>query len=224
MKFSLFSLIAIVFFSGIIFNAWLLWSRNQQTTAEIIQLRADSKILESELNSLSEIEQAQKYQIASVGESVSILERPEPKENPREFLKTFLLHVPESQEVTVQLAFESMRYGNRSGDFDSTESTRIGIPAGDSKLVVRFIPIANGKSKKPDWFLKILLNDQEVVSRKYIDSNPARSPSVSWNIYRFDPQKNYSAAEKLPEFLSIHPQSSKSAVKLSLVRTSQSGE
>lgn len=163
-----------------------------------------------------------KYQITPKNDTFSVLERPEFKENGGEFLKTYLLHSPDSQELAIQVEFKPSSYArNATMDFESTDDIRISIPHGGSRLVVAFTEIQQ-ETPDQEWYLKVFLDDAEVVSREFVGVSPRMGLQQSTNIL-LDPQRDFTSKDKLPLIAQFQPMFSKSEVQVSVVRV-ESGE
>jgi len=245
LKFSLYSLILFVFFSALICNAMLLWSKHQKLTESVAKLKSEIAVSESNLVANVEIEsqyrdlvatvenlehanpqilsrfnahKEARYQITPEVDSFSILERPEIKEQSQRLFKTFLFNVPDSQSLAVHVDFKPHAYDETgSGDYVSTDSIQIQLPNGASKFSVVFSAKASEPSVQPKWFLKIILNGQEVLSREYAAEEPIEGYGSS--NFPFEAQRNYSSEQKLPILMRFHPSGSKSIVQLNIVKS-----
>lgn len=249
MRFSLFSLIVLLFLAALTTNFLLLRIHTRESTSnaadfeektaalaadmpdpELVKAKHQTLTANNELlteTSALLLERFvdhtdSKYQIVPKEDHFSVLERPEYKNDEYVYLKSFLLYAPESQQMQIQVEFQPNRFAEAGArDFKSTEDTQFAIPHGVSELVVAFTKIKQENSNQTNWYLKIFLDDAEVISRLFENSDPSRGYSSS--IFYLDPQRDYAANDKLPRLVRFRPAHCKSTVQLS-VRRVEPGE
>lgn len=244
MKFSLFSLIVLILLAALTINFLLLQDRYHKSIANVSDIEAKTEALAKILPDKEKIKEQHrsltvnnelqtetstllherfvkhtdtKYQIKPVAGKFSVLERPEYRTRQLEYLKTFMLNVPESQQLKIQVEFQPDRSPQAgAGEFETTEDAYFAIPYGMSKLVVAFTEVKQEGSDQTDWYLKISIDDAEVVSRLFVEND--RHNGFGWSNFPFDPQRNYATNDRLPRIARFSPSHGKSSVQLTVVR------
>ena len=246
MRFSLYSLVVFVMLAALTINFVSLYSRSLESLVTASKIKAETEKLALQVpdkdrakaqhreltESIDALTESStllhehfvkhinaEYKIVPKPDSFSVLERPEFRKNhQRGFLKTFLLYSPETQKLAIHVTFDKksniVREG--SGRFKSTDYCRIPIPQGKSKLDVSFAPGEQEGERQVRWFLKILLDDKEVVSREFIEGKS--KSRLQWSNFPYDPQRDYTMIDKPPKLVWFQPSSSKTKVQLSVVR------